>query len=184
MRAISSLAAAFACAAALLAAGCSVSVNEGQDKGSKQADVDVKTPVGNVSVRAGGDTPADTGLRVYPGAQVKQKQDGPDSATVKVGGSFFGVKVAAANYESNASPDTIAAFYRTELETYGAVTECRGNIDFHGRTGAQPICRENKSSRELQLAVGSEENQHIVAIKPRGSASEFALVHVDARGGN
>ena len=183
-RAISPLAAALVCAAAMSVGACSVSVDENQDNGTRKANVDVKTPVGNVSVRAGGDTPADTGLRVYPGARVKQKHDGPDSATVNVGGSFFGVKVAAANYDSDASPDALAAFYRTELKAYGTVAECRGNLDFHGHDSAPPSCRENAQSRELQLGVGTEDNQHIVAIKPRGSASEFALVHVDTRGVN
>ena len=170
-----------ACAAALLLTGCSVSVNDSPDKDHHQADVDVRTPIGNVSVRAGGGTPADTGLRVYPGAHVTQKHDGADTATVNVGGSAFGVRVAAANFESDASQDAIAAFYRDELKAYGPVTECRGNIDFHGRKSAQPVCREDSRSRELQLAVGTEENQRIVAIKPHGSASEFALVHVATR---
>ena len=181
-RSIAMLPTAVACAAAMFLASCSVSVDEGQDKGNKKADVDVTTPVGNISVRAGHDAPADTGLPVYPGARVAHENDHRQSATVNVGGSFFGVKVAAVNYESDADPDAIAAFYRRELKSYGAITECRGNVDFPGGKDAHAVCREDSKSRELQFAVGTHEDQRIVAIKPRGSASEFALVHVDTRG--
>jgi hypothetical protein len=33
----------------------------------------------------------------------------------------------------------------------------------------------------VQLATGTEDDQRIVAVKPRGNGSEFAVVHVQTR---
>ena len=70
----------------LLLAACDVDVKE-HDKGKN---VDVRTPVGDISVRSseGG---VETGLPVYPGARPLHDEDEePESADVKVGTSFFG----------------------------------------------------------------------------------------------
>jgi hypothetical protein len=160
-------------------AACDIDVRKQESDG--KAEVDIQTPVGDLSVRTG--IAADTGLKVYPGARPLQEEDDPASADVNVGNSMFGVKVLAAKYESADAEEKIIEFYRNEMKSYGAVTECRGDIDFRGKRGErQPVCREKPFERDLQLHVGPEGQQRIVSIKPRGSGTEFAVVYVQTRG--
>lgn len=157
---------------------CGVDVQDAEQ--GKQ--VDVRSPFGAVSVRTDVKNP-DTGLPVYPGAQPLREGDDPGSADVSVASAWFGVKVVAAKYESNDSQDRILDFYREEMKTYGPVTECRGNVDFRGGPGRKrAVCEERPSSRDIQLVTGTEDRQRIVAVKPRGTGTEFALVYVDTRG--
>jgi hypothetical protein len=152
---------------------CTVDVRN-EESGGK-AEVDVRTPVGDVSVRTDVDA-SDTGLAVYPGARPLQNDDDqPGSANVTVGGRWFGVNVLAANFETEDGPDKVVEFYRNEMKAHGDVVACRGDIDFRG---GQLVCREDESARDVQLAVGTEQRHRIVAVKPRGSGSEFALVYI------
>jgi hypothetical protein len=159
---------------------CNLDVRKHESDG--KADVDIRTPVGNLSVRTGVDSP-DTGLKVYPGAQPLKDEDEPGSADVNVGNSLFGVKVVAAKFESTDAQEQIIDFYRKELSSYGEVTECRGDVDYRRRDGVRrPVCREKLSAHDFQLVAGPEDQQHIVSVKPRGSGTEFALVYVQTRG--
>ena len=159
-------------------AACNIDVQKHESDG--KADVDITTPVGNVSVRTNTGA-ADTGLAVYPGARPLEGEKEPGNANVQVGNSLFGVKVVAAKYESSDTENRIVDFYRNELKTYGEVLECRGNVNYHG---GRPTCREKAFEDDLQLVAGPEDNQRIVAVKPRGDRTEFGLVHVQTRGTN
>jgi hypothetical protein len=69
------------------------------------------------------------------------------------------------------------------MKTYGTVTECRGDVDFRGGPGARRVvCNKRTSSDDVQLVTGTEDRQRVVAVKPRGSGSEFSLVYVNTRG--
>jgi hypothetical protein len=158
-------------------AGCDIDVRGGGS--GRKADVDVRTPVGAVSVRTDVKSP-DTGLPVYPGGRPRRDAErAPESANVDIGTSWFGVKVVAAKYESDDAPEKILEFYRREMQTYGTVTECKGDVDFKGR---KPVCKERLSSHDTQLLVGTEERQRVVSVKPRGSGAEFDVVYVQTRG--
>ena len=167
-------AAAFLAVVSPLAA-CSVSVDE--DHRGDTADVRILTPVGRVLVRTGGEP--DTGLAVYPGSTRVRMHREAEAADVTVGNSAFGVRVAAVNFESDASPDAILTYYKNALREHGAVTECRGNIDFR-RSGL--VCRHRLFSRTTQLAVGTEAQHRLVSVKPRGTGSEYSVVYVQTRG--
>ena len=53
-----------------------------------------------------------------------------------------------------------------------------------GGDGAKPVlCRENGRGESVELKVGTEDNEHIVAVKPDGKGSRFALVYVRTRAG-
>jgi hypothetical protein len=164
--------------APLLLAGCGVDVHDaGQGKS-----VDIKSPLGAVSVRTDVQNP-DTGLPVYPGATPLRDKDDPESANVNVSSKWFDVRVVAAKYESRDGQDKILEFYRREMKTFGAVTECRGDVDFRGGPRARrPVCKERPFSRDVQLLTGGEEQQRVVAVKPRGAGTEFSLVYVNTRG--
>jgi hypothetical protein len=177
----------FFCLIAL--AGCSVTTH---DKGDgKKDDVDIRTPFGSLSVKENASNVKDTGLSLYPGARTRKSDNSDhDSANVNISSSLFGLKVVALNYESDDSSDKVLAFYRKDMGKYGKVIDCTGgfNMNFHHRDkDAEVTCDDHSGSDhgyKEELKVGTENNQRIVAVKPRGNGSEFALVYVRARGGN
>jgi carbohydrate-binding DOMON domain-containing protein len=160
------------------ATGCGIDVHEAE----RGKNVDIKSVLGDVSVRTNVDN-ADTGLAVYPGAQPLREHGEDQSANVNVNSRWFGVKVVAAKYQSDDAQDKILEFYRRQMNTYGSVTECRGNVDFRGGPGnTRMVCKEQSSSDEVQLTAGIEGRQRVVAVRPRGNGSEFSLVYVTTRG--
>jgi hypothetical protein len=164
----------------LAAAACSVDVH--RDERDRATDVAVRVPGGDLTVRSGADA-ADTGLPVYPGARPLREDREGEGADVNIDTAWFGVKVAAAKFQSDDPESSVLEFYRDRLRSLGEVTECRGDVDFVGASGEKkPVCRTKNSSRETQLVVGTETRRHIVAVKPRGSGSEIALVFLQTRG--
>jgi hypothetical protein len=125
----------------------------------------------NVDVR-------ETGLPGYPGARLVQEGDSSESARVNIDTSLFGLGVVAAEFETDDDTEAVLAFYREAMKPYAPVTECRGNVQFNDR---QAVCDADPTSTEVQLVAGVEEDQRIVAVKPRGTGTEFAVVHVRTR---
>ena len=161
------------CAGVVQLAGCSVDV---RDRSNDHKSVDIRTPFANVSVRTN-DSAGSTGLPVYPGARPMSDDNDPHSAYVTVGNSLFGVKVIAEKFESDDAPERIAEFYERELAAYGAVTECRGDLDFEHRLATR--CREKPSSREIQLGVGTPSLHRVVAVKPTATGSKISTVYIE-----
>lgn len=161
--------------AVLPLAACTVDVREGANR---NADVDIRTPVGAVSVQSRGTAP-NTGLPAYPGATLLEDDDGPESANVDVGAFGVGVQVSAAKFESHDAEAPILEFYRKAMATYGPVMECRGEVDFED---SGPVCGGRGSDRDVKLVTGARNDQRIVAVTPRGAGSEIAIVHVRLRG--
>ena len=178
---------AFASLLSLVAfTGCSVTTHE-KDNGRK-ADVDIKTPFGSLSVKEGSTDIKDTGLAPYPGARAAQFEDDDrhHSANVNISSSLFGLKVVALKFQSDDPSDKVLAFYRKDMGKYGKVVDCTGgfSMDFHHHDkDAEVTCdSHNGPGHEYkeELKVGTENNQRILAIKPRGNGSEFTLVYVRA----
>ena len=120
----------------------------------------------------------ETGLPGYPGARLIQDGDRSESARVNIDTSLFGLGVVAAEFETDDDSEAVLAFYRDAMKPYGPVTECRGDVQFNDR---QAVCEPDPDSAEVQLVTGSEDDQRIVAVKPRGTGAEFAVVHVQTR---
>ena len=158
-------------------AACSVDIREDALDAEKKA-VDIRTPVGVMSVRTGLDA-ADTGLAVYPGA-TPLRDDEPESADVSIGSGRFGLKVIATKFETADGANAVVGHYRTAMQAYGDVLECRGEIDFRGRA-ERPVCKPRPFSRELQLAVGSGGRHRVVSVKPRTAGAEFSVVYIQAQ---
>ena len=159
---------------------CSIDVREEARDVNKKS-VDIRTPVGAMSVRTGVDAP-DTGLPVYPGSRPLHDGHEPESADVSIGSGRFGLKVIATQFETDAQPEAVLAHYRDAMHAYGSVTECHGDIDFRGRRGdKRPVCRQRRRSDETQLVVGTEARHRLVSVKPRGSGSEFAVVYIQTQ---
>jgi len=169
----SSLTTAAVLPALVLAAACVV-VREEED--GKTTRVDISTPVGALAARTGEST-GDTGLPVYPGAQLSRDGENGDDerANVSIGTPWFGLHVIAAEYESAEPPEQVLDFYRERMKTFGAVLECRGDVNFKN---GRPECRSQPFSKDVQLLAGAEERHRIVSVKPRGEGSEFALVSI------
>ena len=167
------IAGAVVLSALVLASGCAV-VREEED--GKTTRVAISTPVGGLTARTGENT-GDTGLPVYPGAQLSRDQGDGDfeRANVAIGTPWFGLRVIAAEYESGEPPERILDFYRGQLKAFGDVTECRGEVDF--RNG-RPDCRPQPRSDDVQLLAGTEKRHRLVSVKPRGDGTEFALVSI------
>jgi hypothetical protein len=177
--------AAASLAALLLLPGCSVNVKKeanGQDK-----QVDINTLVGGVHVSKQADV-SDIGLAVYPGARLREKDsDGSDkSANVNISGFGYGLKVVAVEYESDDAPAKILSFYRDQLKKYGNVLEChtsRGNWNVNmGKKGSNELTCEGSGGNDIELKVGKQDDQHIVAVEPQGKGASFSLVYVRTHG--
>ncbi len=168
--------------------GCSVNVKKESNGSDKQ--VDISTPVGGIHVSKGADV-ADTGLAVYPGARLKPEDSGNNdkSANVSISGFGYGLKVVALEYESDDAPEKIVAFYKDQLKKYGSVLECHTsghfnvNMKYSDKSSeSHALTCDSGSGKNVELKVGTEENQHIVAVESEGKGSSFSLVYVRTHG--
>ncbi len=166
---------------------CSVNVKKGENGEEKQ--VDIKTFAGGIHVNNDVDA-ADTGLAVYPGAQLKPHSNDQDGnrANVNLSGFGFGLKVVALDYLSDDPPAKIQKFYSDQLHKYGKVLECHTS-EFHmdmnmdsKNGGSNELTCEGSHGDNVELKVGKKDDQHLVSIKPNGKGSEFSLVYLRTHG--
>jgi len=172
---------------------CSVNVKDHGDDGNSK--VDINTPLGGIHVDQNVDA-RDTGLPVYPGARPKPKTSDGDkkSANVNLSAFGFGLKVVAAEFESDDPPGKIIAYYQDQLKKYGNVLQCHGSgykVDddvpvVGGKkgyvVGGKLKCDSDDGGNKVELKAGTDDNQHIVAIEPEGKGSDFAIVWLRFRG--
>jgi len=167
--------------ALLWVTGCSI--HESRDGGAKK--VDIQTPFGSVKVNTDVDA-KETGLPVYPGAtRVPGTDTDKDAANVNISSGMFGLKVVAMKFRSSDPPQKVLDFYRPKLKEFGGkFVECKqqGFVTYsHQKDEHEITCDKNEGSN-IELKAGTPNQQHIVAVKPRGSGSEFALVYVQKHG--
>lgn len=184
------LAVAATVAVLLFLSACSVNVKK--DEKGEEKKVDIETPMGGVHVNQDVDA-RDTGLPVYPGARPKPKQkDDDNGADVNLSFGRFGLKVVAIEFVSDDSPDKVAAFYRDKLKSYGSILECHTdndgpNFSMHagdkGKGSGELRC-DNNTGKNLELKVGTQNDQHLVNIRAQdsGKGTDFALVYVRTHG--
>jgi len=165
-----------------------------QESDSHDKNLDIRSSVGDLHVGKDADA-RKTGLPLYPGARLTSDRENSDSdqANLSLLTDAFGLKLVVAKYQSEDAPAKVIDFYRGKLKTYGKVLECHtqkhgGDVDIDNDD------KDSKSTKELkcddnsgpvtELKVGTEDNQHIVAIEPREGAkgTTFALVYVHTRG--
>ncbi len=160
---------------------------------SKDDNFDVRSSVGYL--HGGKDADArKTGLPLYPAARPKQEKDN-DPLNFGILTEAFGFKIVVAKYESDDVPTKVIAFYRERLKRYGKVLECHtsehggdAHADFDDDKDSegpkQLKCEGDNTGPVTELKVGSEDNQHVVAIEPNEghTGSTFALVYVYTRG--
>jgi hypothetical protein len=167
---------------ALLAA-CSV---QEQRSPSGEKRVDIRTPFADVKINTDVD-PKDTGLPLYPGAKRVTNDDDNDqhAANVNISSREFGLKVVAVKFQSEDPPDKVLAFYRPKMKGFGGTfVECKqqGFVTYsHGGEEKELTC-DKGDGQNIELKAGTPDRQHIVAVKPHGSGSQFALVYVQKHG--
>ena len=166
-----------ALAIAFLFSACTIQKKESGDN----KDVKIETPFGGMQVKADEKKPADTGLAQYPNAHLKEKSgDNDNNANVDMSFGPFGMKVAASTYVTDDAKDKVLDFYRKDLSRYGKVLECKGGIDDEGD---DLVCKPGKHDAEIELATGNKMRRRIVAVKTKGTGTEFSLVYLQLRGG-
>jgi hypothetical protein len=163
---------------------------------SEKNHVDIQTDSGSLHV--GGDADAKKiGLPLYPGARLKtDDKDNNNQANLALFTEAFGMKLLVANYVSSDPRDKVIDFYRDKLKRYGKVLECHsnkhsGDVDVHDddkdskddKKKELKCDDDNNSGPVTELKVGTEDDQHIVAVEPEDAkGSTFALVYVHTRG--
>ncbi|HEY3975512.1 MAG TPA: hypothetical protein VGM18_21110 [Candidatus Sulfotelmatobacter sp.] len=163
-----------------------------QDSGSQNTNVDIQSSAGDLHVGGDGDAKK-IGLPLYPGARLKTDDKDSTPANLSLFTEAFGFKLVVASYESDDSPAKIVDFYRDKLKKYGKVLECHsqkhgGNVDVNDddkdSKGSKELKCDQNSGPVTELKVGTEDNQHVVAVEPRdaGKGSTFALVYLYTHG--
>jgi hypothetical protein len=159
---------------------------------SQDKPFDVRSSLGDMHVGKDADA-GKQGLPLYPGARPKQEKNN-DPLNFGILTESFGLKLMVAKYESDDAPAKIVDFYRGKLKKFGKVIECHSQK--HGGDGGGHDDKDSKDSKDkelkcdedsgpvVELKVGTEDNQHVVAIEPSdsGKGSTFALVYMHTRG--
>jgi hypothetical protein len=187
--------------AVLLVTGCNLNVKK--DRSAEGGEkVEISSALGDLKVDTKDVDPKATGLSVYPGSRLKERQNQHDDnqANVNINTPWFGVKVVAVTYLTDDSPEKVWEFYKKEMAQYGRPLECRPgspDLKLEKREKNDLVCHDKGKSRsaerhnrglslsvdDMELKVGSDDRQRIVAVKPNGSGTEFSVVYVTTREG-
>jgi hypothetical protein len=164
-----------------------------QNSGDDDKAIDVQTPTAGAHLGNDAD-PRQTGLPVFPHARLRKHEDSRNSANLSFFTTGFGIKLVVLNFDSDAAPDKVVTYYRDKLKKFGKVLECHrkdGHSDFNlsndddkSDHSGQLRCEGDDTGNVVELKVGTEDDQHIVAIAPaeNGNGSTFALVYLHTRG--
>lgn len=188
----------FMMAAALLAVAVTGAAAQSQKPdGDQEKHFDVQSSVGDLHVGSDADA-RKAGLPLYPGARLRHDDKDNESANLSLFTGAFGIKLVVAKYESDDAPAKVMDFYRDKLKKFGKVLECHTRE--HGGSSAdindddddkdkdhkpKPLtCEGDNSGPVTELKVGTQNNQHAVAIEPKAGSggTTFTLVYVHARG--
>jgi hypothetical protein len=174
-------------------AGCTIK-HSGE---GKNENVDIKTPMGSMSVRTDKDAdPKATGITPYPGAVQTSDGEGEKNANVNMSFGGYGLKVAAVNYHSDDDPQKVMDFYKKDLARFGSVLVCdakaRKDAPNEDKDSDVLTCADGDGKHvhisgsggaDTELKVGTRHRQRIVDFKPKSSGTNFALVYVELRDG-
>jgi hypothetical protein len=154
--------------------------------------LDIQSSAGDLHL--GNDADArKAGLPLYPGARLRHDDENSGAANLSLFTQAFGMKLVVAKYDSDDAPDKVIEYYRERLKKYGKVLECHtrehggdahADVDDDDEHPAKELkCEGDNKGPDTELKVGTENNQHVVAIKSHdGGGSTFYLVYVHTRG--
>jgi hypothetical protein len=190
MRTNQTAAVAMMIATTALMSGCRIE----SDKHGDNDNVKIATPFGGMSVKTNDAAVVEgLGLQVYPGAELVKKDKNNGAADVNMSFGSFQLRVKAASYRTQDSPDQVTTFYRKALGRYGDVILCQNDkpVGSSTQTAEGLTCDNEKGnhisvnddmSGKMELKAGSKLHQHIVAIDPEGNGTKFGLVALDLPG--
>jgi len=169
-----------------------ISVAFAQDSDTHDKSLDVRSSVGDLHVGPDADAKK-AGLPLYPGARPKHDENS-DPLNFGILTESFGLKLIVAKYESDDDPAKVIAYYRGKLKKYGKVLECHSQksdndvqVQSHDKDsgGSKQLTCDQNSGPVTELKVGTDDDQHIVAIEPRDSQGcTFSLVYLYSRKGD
>jgi hypothetical protein len=167
---------------AAVSIGCSISSHDSEEK--KGSKVDIDSPVASLHVQTNEQAKHDTGISVYPGARPAppDEHDNTSSANVSLGFAGFGLKVVAAKYLTDDSPEKVLDFYRKEMTKFGKVVECKGDFDIHsGKENKTDCSPDPQHPDKTELGVNDKSGSHVVSVKPKSKGTEFGLIFLQMR---
>jgi len=171
-----------------VAAGSQDAEGADQDK-----NLDIRSSLGDLHLGKDADARR-AGLPLYPGGRQRHDEENSDALNLGILTQAFGIKLVVAKYDSNDAPGKVVDFYREKLKKYGKVLECHSsehggfvstNVDGQkDQRSEQFKCEGDNTGPVTELKVGTQDDQHIVAIEPNGTGkgSTFSLVYVQTRG--
>jgi hypothetical protein len=166
------------------------------DSDDKDKHLDIQSSVGDLHVGSDADA-RKAGLPLYPGARLKKDPDHGDAVNFGLLTQAFGMKLVVAKYDSDDTPGSVIDYYRNKLKKYGKVIECHtrehganvhsdgdDNKDGKSQHSKELKCEGDNSGPVTELKVGTEDDQHVVAVEPgdSGKGSTFAVVYLHTRG--
>ena len=183
---LSSLLILAAASTVVLLGACSVNVD---DKDKNNAKVDIQTPFANLKVDSN-EKSADNGIPVYPGAHLRPAENGDNhSANINLGAAGFGLKVIAAEYETDDSPEKVKAFYEEKMKKFGTILTCSGHnggsdvhMNVHGENKDNKLSCSDSKGDGWEIKTGTSDDEHLVSIEPHGSGTRFGTVLVQTHG--
>jgi hypothetical protein len=162
-----------------------------KEHSSQDKNFDVRSSVGDLHVGIDADAKK-AGLPLYPGARLRHDEENSSAVNLGVLTETFGLKLVVAKYDSDDAPDKVISYYRERLKKYGRVLECHirehdgdNHADFDEDQHSKELkCEGDNTGPVTELRVGTEGNQHVVAIEPKDghSGTTFALVYIHTRG--
>lgn len=162
-----------------------------QQSDSHDKSLDVHSSIGDLHVGADADA-RKAGLPLYPGARLHREEKDSDPINLGAFTEAFGLKLVIAKYDSDDAPGKVVDYYRDKLKKYGKVIECHtrehggdAHTDINDDQHSKALkCEGDDTGPVTELKVGTEDNQHVVAVEPAEgrSGTTFALVYLHARG--
>ena len=137
-----------------------------------------------VSARA---TAKEVGLPIYPGSIPHKDQDnGSPAAKLGLWGTSFGFKLVVLKMESKDPPRKVADYYQKALAKYGTVLDCTSaarSQQAKDEKSEKLTCDDDTAEAGAMLfKAGTNDKQHMVGVKSRGTGTVFQLLYVEARG--
>ena len=109
-------------------------------------------------------------IAVYPSAHRTSGNPSGDGADVQVHLPVVSLHITAVRYDSGDAPARVIAFYKKSLASLGPVTLSHGGPHTHVRGFSWD---SNPDQTTLQAG------DNIVAVKPLGHGSEFAIIRIE-----
>jgi len=172
-------------------AGCHVE----SDKNGDHKNVNISTPFGGMQVKTNDtDVVQSIGLPAYPGATAVREKSDDGAADVNMNFGSFHLRVKAASYRTDDSPQKVADYYRDAMKHNGEVLECRGGkaigtpsqtaegLTCDNTEGHHVVIMDKGGIAQIQLKTGSKLHQHIVALDAEGSGTKIGLIALDLPG--